>query len=174
MPSTCLVSPPVCVFLRTDILPYLQASSVQFFRKRNDDGAADCSAPTGGISLSKAKREDKTMQVKPEFQQMSRQEIEAHLISKATSDQAFRQELISDPRAALEKEIGLKVPADFKLQVIEETSNSLSLVLPPAQGELSDMELEGVAGGKGSSSKGAKPPAQIMKGGRMVAAGGCN
>lgn len=84
------------------------------------------------------------------FSNMSRLEIENHLIHKAVHDPAFRKELIESPRTALEKETGLLVPVDFELKVIEETSNSLCLVLPPAAGELSDLELEAVAGGKGS------------------------
>ena len=79
---------------------------------------------------------------------MNRQDIEQQLIAKASQDTSFRQALISDPRSAVEKELGLKVPAGIRLEVIEENSNSLCLVLPAVKGELSDLELEGVAGGK--------------------------
>ena len=114
------------------------------------------------------------MEVKPEFQQMSRQEIENHLITKATTDGAFRSLLIADPRTALEQEIGLSLPADFELKVIEESANGMYLVIPPAQGELSDLELEGVAGGKGGRG-GSKPPVMSPgKGAGMVNAGGLN
>ena len=119
------------------------------------------------------------MEVKSEFAQMSRQDIESHIINRATADAEFRASLIADPRAALEQEIGLSVPADFTLTVIEETANSMSLVLPPAQGELSDMELEGVAGGKGESS-GVRPMPRpgagvaSQGGGNIVAQGGGN
>ena len=90
------------------------------------------------------------MEGDPIFSNMSRLEIENHLINKAVHDAAFRKELIESPRTALERETGLQVPADFELKVIEETANSLCLVLPPPAGELSDLELEAVAGGKGS------------------------
>ena len=62
--------------------------------------------------------------------------------------------LISDPRSAVEKELGLKVAAGIRLEVIEESSKSLCLLLPAAKGELSDRELESVAGGKFGTASG--------------------
>ena len=82
---------------------------------------------------------------------MDRRQIENQLIDKASHDTAFRQALISDPRAAIEKEFGITIPGSLKLQVIEECADRLCLVLPAAQGELSDLELESVAGGKNPS-----------------------
>ena len=79
---------------------------------------------------------------------MNRSEIEQKLIEKSEQDPAFRRRLLAQPRETLEKEFGIAVPASVNLQVIEETANSLMLVLPAAAGELSDLELEAVAGGK--------------------------
>ena len=106
---------------------------------------------------------------------MTRQDIEGHLVTKATSDPAFRAALLANPRAALDQEIGLSVPADFQLKVIEESANSMCLVLPAAEGELSDMELESVAGGgKGSSQGGRAVPGNRMPtgGGRIISEAG--
>ena len=127
---------------------------------------------TGWGFTTRAAKEQKTMQVKAEFEQMSRQDIEGHLVTKATNDPAFRAALLANPRAALDEEIGLSVPADFQLQVIEESPNSLCLVLPPAQGELSNMELESVAGGKGSSQGGKSVPRNLMPTGVVPTNGG--
>lgn len=115
------------------------------------------------------------MEVNPQFQNMTREQIEAHIINKALQDPAFRKELLDDPKTALGKEIGLKASDDFKLQVIEETSNTMCLVLPPAQGELSDMELEAVAGGKGGNVRGISSKKFNLGGGaRIEAQGGQN
>jgi hypothetical protein len=79
-----------------------------------------------------------------------RHEVEAALIERATKDEAFRRALIADPTGTLEREIGAKAPEGFSLTVVEETPEHRYLVLPPRPaggGELSDSELESVAGG---------------------------
>ena len=58
-------------------------------------------------------------------------EIRDHLIEKATVDAAFRAELMADPRAAIEAETGVIVPAGFVLEVHEDTADTSHLVLPP-------------------------------------------
>src|SRR5688572_5274273 len=81
----------------------------------------------------------------------TRHEIEAELIERAAKDEAFRRALVDDPRGTLEREVGVRVPEGISLTVREESPTTLYLVLPSAPrregGELSDTELEGVAGG---------------------------
>jgi hypothetical protein len=74
----------------------------------------------------------------------SRQEI----MSRASEDTAFREQLKSNPKQTLERELGGHLPDDVKITVIEETAKQVYLVLP-AQGskELTSEELAGVAGG---------------------------
>lgn len=85
-----------------------------------------------------------------------RKELEQRLIQKAQEDPGFRSSLVSDPRGAIEQEIGSSLPSSPRIQVLEESADSLYLVLPAAGsqagagGELSDSELESVAGGWGS------------------------
>jgi hypothetical protein len=81
-----------------------------------------------------------------------RQTLQARLIAKAWKDEKFRQELLRNPNAAVEREFGMKLPPGIQIQVHEETSNTLHLVLPsnadaPAEAELTDADLEAVAGG---------------------------
>ncbi|NMG07809.1 NHLP leader peptide family natural product precursor [Brasilonema sp. UFV-L1] len=81
---------------------------------------------------------------------MTRKEIEEKLITRAWQDASFKQELLSNPQAAFEKE-GITLPESIKVTVVEESPSSFYLVLPtqPSEtAELSETELESVAGGK--------------------------
>lgn len=82
-------------------------------------------------------------------QKMTRNELEAKLVAHAWQDEAFKQELISNPRAVLEREIGQEVPESTDIRVLEETGNTLYLVIPkkPSIDELSEEQLEAIAGG---------------------------
>jgi hypothetical protein len=82
----------------------------------------------------------------------TRREFELQLIEKAWKDDAFRQALLTDPQGAVESELGGKLPAGLQVKVVAESPDTFYLVLPanpdraPA-GELSDQQLEAVAGG---------------------------
>jgi hypothetical protein len=82
-----------------------------------------------------------------------REQMERRLIEKSLQDDAFRQRLLADTRAAVEDELGTQLPEDVRVVAMEETADTAYLVLPfrPMEsredGELSDRELEAVAGG---------------------------
>jgi hypothetical protein len=82
-----------------------------------------------------------------------RQEMELRLVQRSLADDAFRQRLLEDPKAAVEQELGTRLPEDVRVVAVEETADTIYLVLPlvsaEAQeaGELSEQELEAVAGG---------------------------
>lgn len=73
------------------------------------------------------------------------------IVAKALKDAAFRAALLKDANAAVEKELGVKLPAGLKIKVVEDTATTVHLALPAAakKGELSDADLEKVAGGAG-------------------------
>jgi len=89
----------------------------------------------------------------------SRQEFEAQIVAKAWKDEAFKQALLNDPRAAIEQEFGQALPPDVTIKVVEETPTTLYLILPMnadtyGSEELTTAELDSVAGGVGSLASG--------------------
>jgi hypothetical protein len=75
------------------------------------------------------------------------------LIGKASSDPAFRSQLLSDTPAALAT-AGLKVPPGVTVKVVEDSYTLVHLVLPPASGALSNADLSAAAGGATVASGG--------------------
>ncbi|HEU4560970.1 MAG TPA: NHLP leader peptide family RiPP precursor [Longimicrobium sp.] len=57
------------------------------------------------------------------------------LLRRAASDPAFRQQLLSDPRSAVQHALGITVPEGIDLQVLEESANRVYLVLPAQEQE---------------------------------------
>ena len=82
-----------------------------------------------------------------------RTEMERRLIERSIEDESFRRRLIEDPKGAVEVELGTRLPEEVRVVTVEETADTIYLVLPstPIAGtegvELSDRELESVAGG---------------------------
>ena len=87
-----------------------------------------------------------------------RADMERRLVQRSLQDDAFRQMLLEDPRAAVEEELGTLFPEEVRIVAVEETADTIYLVLPFSStdvqeaGELSDRELETVAGGWNASS----------------------
>ena len=81
-----------------------------------------------------------------------RAEIERTLVQRSLEDESLRQRLLEDPKGTIEQELGSGLPESIEVRVVEESAETLYLVLPSASavgegGELSDEELEAVAGG---------------------------
>lgn len=63
-------------------------------------------------------------------EQTKRQQLETHLMRRAYSDPEFRDELLRDPKAVIERELGGKLPEGLNVLVHEERLNQLHVVLP--------------------------------------------
>ena len=79
---------------------------------------------------------------------VSREEIEEMVLAKAVEDPAFAARLKADAKAALSEMFETKLPASMKVHVFQETPTDLMIRLPVVvDDEISERELEGVAGG---------------------------
>jgi Nitrile hydratase, alpha chain len=80
-----------------------------------------------------------------------RSEMERRLIQRSLEDEDFRQRLLDDPKGTVEQELGSRLAESTEVRVVEESADTIYLVLPSASvvgegGELSDRELDAVAG----------------------------
>ena len=89
---------------------------------------------------------------------MERQEYAkqwGQLVARAWSDAAFKQRLLADPAAALAEQ-GIPVPPGVEVRVHENSAVLFHLTLPPKPtDELSDEQLDAVAGGDSASTAGS-------------------
>lgn len=115
-------------------------------------------------------------QINPNHEQekaLTRQEIEAKIITQAWKDEAYKQELLANPKAVVGEAFGVEFAEEVTVKVLDENSTSLHLVLPmspmqiaselaEASNGLSETELEQIAGGgifniPGTTALGPKP-----------------
>lgn len=79
----------------------------------------------------------------------TRQEIQALITKRAWSHPEFRDEFLRDPKGTFEKYGGQKLPDDLTIVALPEDEKTIHFVIPakPSEAELSDADLEKVAGG---------------------------
>jgi hypothetical protein len=65
------------------------------------------------------------------------------IISIAMHDQAFRQELMLNPKETLERELGISFPQEVEIEMHEDTPTIIHLVLPlkPKTGSLMEVSF---------------------------------
>ncbi len=90
-----------------------------------------------------------SFQFKPNSQLalQTRKDLEIHLITRALKDEDFKQELLANPKAVIEQELDQKLPEDLEIQVLEETEDTIYMVLPcnPYEG-MSEEQLQAALG----------------------------
>ena len=78
------------------------------------------------------------------------QALEA-VLDRATVDQAFRDQLLANPRRAIMEGFGIGIPSTFNVKFIEKDRGVDALIVLPdvrrPEGELSEDDLESVSGG---------------------------
>lgn len=68
------------------------------------------------------------------------------LIAQCQTDASFKQRFMADPVAVL-KATGVPVPEGVKINVVENTAQEITLVIPAPASDVTDDALAGVAGG---------------------------
>ncbi|SFG13673.1 NHLP leader peptide domain-containing protein [Desulfotomaculum arcticum] len=75
-----------------------------------------------------------------------RKEFKQQIILKAQSDKDFKKALVDNPKETL-GQLGVQVPEEVEVRVLEESAKVVYLVLPYNPDELTDEQLNTVAGG---------------------------
>ena len=79
----------------------------------------------------------------------TRQDLDRLINERLASDPSFAEALTANPRAAIAQLVGMELPGALVIDVHRESLAHLHIVIPvlDTQGELSENELELVAGG---------------------------
>jgi hypothetical protein len=85
-------------------------------------------------------------------QKMSRGEVQDLLIKFATQNPQYRQELLRNPKGLIERQFNTSL-GNVNIKAVADTADTVHVAVPyvATSGELSDADLEKVAGGKGDS-----------------------
>jgi hypothetical protein len=78
---------------------------------------------------------------------MNRSELQTEVIKKVMSDEKFRAEVMKDPKVAISKAFNMTIPESLNVKVVEEDPDTIAIVVPKITNELSDSELDSIAGG---------------------------
>ena len=82
-------------------------------------------------------------------QKMTRGEVQDLVAKFAVENPKYREALIKDPKAIIEKQLNTSL-GNVKVKAVADTADTTYVVIPhvAGEGELSDADLEKVAGGK--------------------------
>ncbi len=70
----------------------------------------------------------------------------SQIVDKSAVDADFRQQLLSDPKAAISRELDIAIPESMNIVVHESDMQTVHLALPPDP-NMSEEQLEAVSAG---------------------------
>jgi hypothetical protein len=113
-------------------------------------GLGFAAAATRIEAKAEARKQEKQKEPPVSTAQLSRHDVEAKIVKRCWDNDAFRKEFLSDPAGCFVKYLNAPKAQLPKIIVHQEQPGTWHIVMPakPAKaGELSDEELEKVAGG---------------------------
>lgn len=75
-----------------------------------------------------------------------RSELQRRIVERALEDPAFRARLLNAPRDALAEELGVELPPDLEIVVVEERPDRVGIVLPVDLGGLGPDAISAMTG----------------------------
>ena len=76
-----------------------------------------------------------------QVEQRCTKDLRARLIARAWHDPDFKRQLLANPKAAIEQEFGIELPADLEVTAVEDTPDHLHLVVPVNRTGLTEERL---------------------------------
>jgi hypothetical protein len=76
-----------------------------------------------------------------QLERRSHKDLKAQLIARAWHDPDFKRQLLANPKAAIEQEFGIELPAELEVTAVEDTPAHLHLVVPVNHTALSEERL---------------------------------
>ena len=73
-------------------------------------------------------------------------EMLQQIVEKSALDADFRQELLTDPKTAITRELGITMPDSMNVQVHESDMQTVHLALPPDP-NITEEQLEAISAG---------------------------
>ncbi len=88
-------------------------------------------------------------------QEKTFEQLQVELVEALTKDEALKAAFIANPNEVASRVLGVQIPSFIKLMPVEVPANTLLFPLPARreEGELTDLDLERVAGGKSIKGK---------------------
>jgi hypothetical protein len=84
---------------------------------------------------------DSQTQWEPSAELEARRAFETRLVEAVWRNPAIRERLRQDPRSVIEELVGVTVPSQMELTIVEETPTKVCLVIPVNPHELEDLPL---------------------------------
>lgn len=58
-------------------------------------------------------------------------QVRIHILERAAEDEEFRARLLEDPPGTIEEELGIGIPDGLKIKVLQDITDTTSIVLAP-------------------------------------------
>lgn len=75
----------------------------------------------------------------------NRYEFDSSIVARALGDPEFRRRLLAEPKETYERELGIRIPAQAQIIVVEERPDAFYIVLPYTPKDVEPRKIEAVS-----------------------------